>query len=196
VTEETEDKPLPKLQRRHKLFCDHYLTGMTGSDAYRQIEPDAGQGRARDGAYRILKRPEVKAYLAERRKDLSEATGVRAEQIVRELSMVGFSNIKKLYNEDGSIIPVHLLPDEVAASLSGIDVEALYEGSGKDRIRVGDILKFKAWPKVDALEKLAKILGFMVEKVEVTDEQPPIIQLVAYPEDATEDPVPSKPPAT
>lgn len=191
-----EDEPeSKKLTRFEKLLADEFLTGLTATEAYARTArgKKCTRQQAKSRASRILLNPHVAAYIRERQKNLSQATGIRAEQIARELSMVGFGNIKRLFNEDGTLIPVHLLPQDVAAFLAGIDVETLYDGSGKDRLAVGNIVKFKTFAKVEALEKLAKLLGFMTEKVEVINETPPIIQLVGYDDEPADDQVPAKP---
>jgi len=180
--------PLKKLNRREQRLADLVLTGLKGAQALRQMNaksqiPRTPQQLA-DSAYRMLALPHVKAYMAERRKDLSDATGVTAEQIVREVSLVGFGNLKSLYNEKGELTAIDQLPEDVSAMLAGIEVEELFEGRGEEREHVGRLRKVRAWPKVEALEKLAKMLGFLKDKVEIDlNAPPPIINILPY-EDA------------
>lgn len=195
MSEDGESKPKPKLSRLERIVADEFLTGVSAGDAYRRTNRKCTKDQARKRAHNILRKPHVAEYVATGQMDRSKATGIRAEQIARELALLAFGNIKRLYNEDGTLIPVHLLPDDISACLSGVDVEGLYHGSGKDRTQVGDILKFKIASKIDALEKLAKLLGFMTEKVEINNASPPIIQLVGYDDEQTDNPVPAKPAA-
>jgi phage terminase small subunit len=186
MTDEAEKPKLPKLNRRELRLCELYLTGLKGVQCLRAMGDKREPHRVTDAAYKMLNRPHVKAYLAERRRDLSEATGVRAEQIVRELAHLGFGNLKSLYNETGNLIAINELPDEASAMLSGIDVEELFEGRGEDREHIGHLRKVRIHNKVDALEKLAKILGFLKEKVEIDLNAPaPVITIMPY-EDADE----------
>ncbi|HEY0684753.1 MAG TPA: terminase small subunit [Steroidobacter sp.] len=187
MTTETSDEAtpaLPKLTRRRQRFADEYLTGVSGAEAMRRIGSKGEPQQLAHRAYRMLQRAEVRAYLTERRKNLSEATQIRAEQIARELSLIAFGNLKSLFNEKGELVRIDQLPDDVAAFVSSIEVEANFEGRGEARTRVGDVLKIKAWNKVEALEKLAKLLGLLKEKVELDllNAPPPVISITPYPD--------------
>ena len=184
--EKVEDTPKAsaKLTRRRRRWADEYLTGVTGAEACRRIGMEGTPQHLADRASRIKRRPEVKAYLEERRKDLSEATQIRAEQIARELSFIAFGSLKNLFDADGNIISVRNLSDEQAAMLSGIDVEAKFEGRGESRVPVGNVLKVRTFNKIDALEKLAKLLGLLKDKVELDmiNTPPPVINISTYPD--------------
>lgn len=77
-------------------------------------------------------------------------------RVLRELAHVAFSDTRKLFAEDGRLKAPHEMDDETAASISGIEVEELFEGRGAEREHVGTLRKVKRWDKVRALETLAK----------------------------------------
>lgn len=182
MTEQAE-KPR-KLTRRKQRFADEYLTGCTGAEALRRIGHKGEPIQLARAAYKWVHDPAVAEYLNERRKDLSASTGIRPEQIARELALVGFANLKSFFNADGSLIPITALSDDQAAALAAMEIEAQFEGRGEARVKVGDVLKVKTWNKVEALEKLAKLLGFMKDKLDIDlNAPPPVIQVVPY-EDA------------
>lgn len=96
----------------------------------------------------------------ERQKLFVQAAENRAEfarqKILREIERLAHSDIRKLYNEDGTLKPVHLWPADVAASVAGLDVEELIERDEQgNAISVGQIKKLKREPKIQALKMLA-----------------------------------------
>ena len=64
-----------------------------------------------------------------------------------------------MFREDGTPIPVHELDANTAAVIAGLDVLEEFEGSGKDRVFVGLVKKYKLADKNAALDKLSKHLG-------------------------------------
>lgn len=177
--QEPAEKPR-KLTRRQQRFADEYLTGVSGAEAQRRIGRKGTAQEQADAAYRMLKLPQVKAYIEERRKNLSEATGVRAEQIVRELSLIGFGSLKDLFHEDGRLKQMQEITADQAAMLASVEVEKLYSDA------LGTVTKIRAWNKKEALELAAKILGFLREKVDIDlNAPPPIINIMPY-DDADE----------
>lgn len=88
------------------------------------------------------------------------------ERFLLELKRIGLSDIRKIFKEDGSILPAHKWPSEVAAYVSSIEVVEEFEGSGKDKEQVGWNKKVKLWNKERALELLGKNLHLFMDKVE------------------------------
>lgn len=89
------------------------------------------------------------------------------EMVLKELRAIGFSDIRELYREDGSLKPPHEWPEKTAAAVSGLDVDELFEGVGKERQQIGFVKKVKLWEKTKALELLGKNMKMFVERVDV-----------------------------
>lgn len=92
----------------------------------------------------------------------------RYEKIMREFETAGFSDLRQLFKPDGSMLPPHEWPDGAAAAVASIEVDELFEGTGKDREQIGITRKVKLWDKTKSLESLAKILGKFVTKTDVS----------------------------
>ena len=90
------------------------------------------------------------------------------ETILRELRRLGLSDIRKLYNEDGSLKLPKDWDAETASAVAGLEVDELFEGTGREREQVGHTKKVKMWDKVSALEKLGKNLKLFTERHEHT----------------------------
>jgi phage terminase small subunit len=146
-----------RLKRRQRRFVDEYLLGRKGTEAIKAI---GFKGRRPDlAASKLLALPEVRAAVDERRAVLCEAVGLRQEMVVREMMAIGFSDVRQLFNEDGTLRPISELPDEAARAIAGVDVEDILTGRGKKLKRRSQMRKVKLWDKVKALSDLSRISG-------------------------------------
>lgn len=120
---------------------------------------------------RLLKRVDVKARLkaAKDRRLAAAAKGlevgeIAVDRIYLELARLAFSDVRRLYNEHGHLLPVHEWPDDVAASVIGVETvdQNLVAGDGViDRVH-----KVRRADKVAALKLLAQAKGMLAEKIE------------------------------
>lgn len=150
-----EDGSVPLANVRHELFCQLMVRGLTGRDAFAQAfgrevphGTDKGTQDAFDGeVWRLRHRVEV-----ERRMDwmlrqaAMQAVGT-AERWLQEVAAVAFSSPACLFDSDGKMVDVQLLPPAVQAAIASVEVDEY----GK--------VKVKFWDKLGALEKLGKHLG-------------------------------------
>ena len=90
-----------------------------------------------------------------------------AESVLDELARVGFSDMRKVFSPDGGLLPVGEWPEDIARAVSSVEVEELFEGSGKDREQVGWTKKVKLWPKTEALSLLGKNLKLFTDVIDV-----------------------------
>jgi phage terminase small subunit len=89
----------------------------------------------------------------------AKAAGLDVDRSLREIARVAYGDVRKLYREDGSLIPVHELDADTAAMVASIEHEDEYAGRGENRSIVGRTTKVKTWSKVEALEKASKVHG-------------------------------------
>lgn len=102
-------------------------------------------------AYKLMKRPHVRAAIDKRLAALAEKIEATAERTLLELARVAFFDIRKLYHEDGKLKAIHELDADAAAAVASIE-------------RVGGaVAKLKAHSKVPALDALAKHFGLFKE---------------------------------
>ena len=121
-------------------------------------------GRAAEKAgERASKDVVVQGLIAEATKKAAQASYLQVELTLREISRAAYFNPKKLYDEAGHLIPVHNLPDEVAAALHSLEELEEFEGHGDGRRKVGTIKKVRWLNKLDALEKAMRYHGLYKE---------------------------------
>jgi len=155
------------LTDKQELFCSEYLVDLNASGAARR----AGYSLDTAGAigWENLKKPEIQARIQEMRDAIGKGFNITKEKLAQELSRIAFSDIRKIFKEDGSLKSCDEWDDDTAAVVAGIDTEELFEGTGKDRERIGFTKKVKIWEKTKAIESLVKLMGYAAPvKSEVT----------------------------
>ena len=74
-----------------------------------------------------------------------------------EIARIAFQDVRKFFNEDGNLVPIHELDDDAAAAIAGMDIDELWaKDENGDSSQVGVTKKIKRFDKTKALEMLAK----------------------------------------
>lgn len=169
------------LNDQQVLFAMRYVEySFNGARAAK--EAGYSEKSAREQASVLLTNPNIQALIERLKKDIGLVIGVSAYKIAREYAKIGFANVKTIFKEDGSLLNPNEMPEDVAANISSIQIDELTEYQGKDigRVQIGFTKKLRFFPKVDALDKLARMIGADgVTKVANTDKdgndvQPPL----------------------
>ena len=149
--------PLPT---KWEHLCQHYV--MHGSIL--KATKDLKMGRVT--VSKLLRDPRIAKRIQEIQAAEFQDLGITAERVKEELARVAFASAAGLFDEEGRLIPVHELPDDVAATITGIDVE-IQQKMRKDadgNLVAEDVVtkKIKRADKMAALALLArhfKIVG-------------------------------------
>ena len=112
-------------------------------------------------ASRLVKKSQVLEAIEKKRSERLRKIGVHADRALTEIARVAFSDLRNLYEEDGSLKLPHKWSDEAAGAVAGVDVVEEFEGKGKDRTLIGYTKKVRTYDKVRALELLSKHLGII-----------------------------------
>lgn len=152
-----DQKKPTKLTAKQRAFCEEYLIDLNASQAAMR----AGYSKKTSPAIGTenLHKPLIAAYIAAELKKRSEATGITAERVLREMGRIAFADIREFYKEDGSLKSVTELGDDAAAAMAGMDIEELFDFSDRKKTQVGIVKKIKLHAKVTALDQLARHLG-------------------------------------
>jgi phage terminase small subunit len=84
----------------------------------------------------------------------SKRTEVAADRALLEIARVGFSDLRRLFDEHGRLKPPHEWDDDTAASVASIEIATRNMGDGT----IEYIRRIKFWDKGKALEQLSKHL--------------------------------------
>lgn len=146
-----------KLQPKQELFCKEYLIDFCGKQA--AIRAGYSKKTANEQASKMLTNANIQTQIAKLSQKRNDKLDLSAEKIGREYKRIGFFDVRKLYDENGNLTPIHLLDDETAAAVCSVDYDEIY--SNKENI--GKTTKIKTNSKISALEALSKHIGFFKE---------------------------------
>lgn len=89
------------------------------------------------------------------------------ERCLQELRSIATVDIRQAYNEDGTLKRITEMPADVAAALSNVECDELFEGVGAERELIGYTRKVKFWDKAKAIELFMKKHGLLIERKQV-----------------------------
>jgi phage terminase small subunit len=150
------------LTAAQEAFARGVATGESQAEAYRMAYPKSRAWKpeaVHQAGAKLMANPNVSARVRAL-KDAAAARAVitSAEVLKMAANLVRF-DVRRLYREDGSPIPIHELDAETASAIQGVDIHEEYAGQGAERVFVGYTKKYKVADKNAALEKLFKHFG-------------------------------------
>ncbi len=154
------------LSPKQERFIEEYLLDLNAKQA--AIRAGYAPGSAEVQGSRLLRIDKVRHIIDERKSARAEKFSISAERVLGELKLLATCDIGGAFNTDGSLKPLHEIPEEVRRAISGVEVDELYEGHGKEREQVGYTRKVKFWSKPDCLIALGKHLKLFTERIEHT----------------------------
>lgn len=145
-----------------RLFIEAFIAnGGNGTQA--AITAGYAASRAKQQAFRLMKMQDVKDALRERQDKLARKHELTTESVIAELSKIVHADPRRMFADNGTILPVKDWPDDVAGMVASVEVDELFDGTGKDRTWTGYTKKVKLWDKNSAIEKAMKHLGLFAE---------------------------------
>lgn len=150
-----------RSQQAKELFCREYVVDRNGKRA--AIAAGYSARTAAQKASTMLNEPAVQERIRQLTKRQLDKADITAERVMLELARLAFADIRKLYDDQGTLIPVDQLDDDTAATIAGLEVEIKTErGAGEASEVITRTAKIRRSDKVAALGVLArhfKIVG-------------------------------------
>ena len=157
------------LTPKQKIFADEYLIDLNATKAYKVAYTSCKKDdSAAVNGSKLLRNTKVAEYIRERMKEREKRTEITQDRVLQELAKLGFSDIRKLFDDSGKPLDIAGLDNETAACISGLEVMDVYEGAGEDKEFVGYVKKYKLSDKLNALELLGRHLGMFKDRVELS----------------------------
>lgn len=107
-----------------------------------------------------IKRQEVEKTSAESANRL----GITRDAVLARLWAISNGNLQDCFHGESTLIPVTQLPREVAGLLASVEIDELFEGTGKNRTRVGETKKVKLLDPLRAIDMINKMQGWYKEE--------------------------------
>jgi len=167
---------MKKLTAKQQVFVQEYLVDLNATQA--AIRAGYSPKSARAYGAENLTKPDIAAALQEAMQKREERTEITQDMVLREYAKLAFLDPRRFYDDDGNLLPVKDLPDDVAAALASMEV--VFERDGEDdkgRPQFAAVRKIKFSDKKAALDSIARHLGMFKDKTELTGDFP-VLNLV------------------
>lgn len=148
------------LTERQERFAQEYLVDLSSTAAAERV---GYTGRTAENVGRNLaKDPIVKKRIEDLAGARAQKTGLTAEYVINGLMRIAGVDVRQLHDQDGKLLAIQDLPDDVAHAVSSIDIyKDFTEG-----VEIGETKRFKMHDKMKAYELLGKHLKLFTEKIE------------------------------
>ena len=155
---------------KQKKLAVALAKGMDRKDA--MLEAGYAKSQAIKCLKSVVEHPVVVTLASHYAEQAIKKNEVSVERVVEEVCRVVLTDIRAAFDENGNLLDIHSLPDDIARSISRIEVFEEYRGKGDERESIGQTKKLQFWNKLDAIEKLAKIKGWYAPEKHVHDVNP------------------------
>lgn len=150
------------LNCKQRLFVSAYVRTRNATQA--AIEAGYSEKAANPQGARLLANASIRAAIDDQIGAIEAASLITTERVLREYARIGFFDPRKLYDESGNLKKITDLDDDTAAAITGIDVVSI----GNSENGIGELKKIRFEQKKGALDSIAKILGMMIERRELS----------------------------
>ena len=116
----------------------------------------------------MLKDVKILAEINKRGAEQSQRLGITADRVMLEYERLALLDVADLFNPDGSMKRLDEMPEDARRAISGMELREMQPLETPDGPIAVQLRKIKLVDKKGALDSLAKIMGLMKDKVEVT----------------------------
>lgn len=109
------------LNEKQARFVAEYMIDLNATQAATRAGYSAKTAYAI--GHELLKKPEIQAALTAAMDDRSERTQITADRVLEELARIGFADIRKLFDEDGSLRDVADMDPDTVAAIASIELQ-------------------------------------------------------------------------
>ena len=148
---------------KHEKFAQEYCVDFNGTQA--AIRAGYSKRTARQQASVLLTKPNIAARVKElATKDITKVE-MNPERIIRELAFLGTADVSKAFDDEGNLLPIHEIPEDVRRAIAGFELVEERDENGEGTGHMTKKVKF--WDKNTSLLGLAKVFKMLTDKVEV-----------------------------
>lgn len=151
-----------RLTPKQAAFVAEYIIDWNGSKA--AVRAGYSEKTSRQIAEEMLSKPHIMAAIQEQVKARESRTLVTQDRVLLEIARLAFNDPRRAFDENGDLLPIKQWPDDVAAAISSIEIDAICDGDG---MVIGHTKKVKFWDKGKQLELAGRHLQMFTDKINV-----------------------------
>lgn len=145
------------LNARQRAFVTAFLQDPQHRQKEAAIKAGFSVKTASMAGSRIYADKRVRAEIDRRLKEIENKADVTVSDVIKELKLLAFVDIRKAFGPDGKLLPIEKLPDDVAHAIMSIDDGGVM---GEQKIRFNS--------KTASLELLGRYLKMFIDRIEHT----------------------------
>lgn len=143
----------PPLSAREIRFCQFWVE--TGNATRSYIEagfPHASENAAAVGARKLLRKAQIRAYIRQLQTEAADAAKLSVTNIAQGIYRDANADRRRLFGPNGEMLPPSQWPDDVAATIQGIECEEIEQRDPQtgEMIRIGYKWKVKTTDRLRA----------------------------------------------
>jgi phage terminase small subunit len=148
---------------KQNKFAAEYLVDQNGVEAARRAGYTGSDKTLAAMASENLTKPEIRAAIDESLRRRNERVEVKADDVLRELCRIAFSDIGQAFDEKGQLRPLHEMPLDVRRAIAAVETVTVGDQDGAPVV----LRKVKFWNKNQGVDTLMKHLGLLIERKQV-----------------------------
>ena len=152
------------MNAKQQRFVEEYIHDLNATAAAER----AGYKQPHVQGPRLLGNVRVAAAIAAAQQARSQATGITAERILKELECLANSDLGDILDFSGDkpkLKPANQIPERARRAIASVKIKRQIEGTGDDAREV-EVIEFKLWDKPGSITKAMQHLGMLIEKHE------------------------------
>jgi phage terminase small subunit len=114
----------------------------------------------------LLQNPAVSLRIEHLQELAQRRNEVTVDRVIAEYAKLAFLDIRKAFDGDGNLKPIHEMDDDTAAAIAGIEVDVKSTSVDGEALQTSKIHKLKLSDKKGSLDSLAKTMGMFVDRHE------------------------------
>ena len=176
--ERNEDYYREHLVRKQFLLAKEYVLCNNGTEAYLKVYPTNNRKTAGNNFNHIFRTNlAFREFVTMLQKQAEREVDVSLADVVREEKCLAYSDIRRLFSEEGTPLAPHELPEDIARAVASFEIfqKDLLDSDG-NVYATETTYKYKLWSKPNSIERLEKHLGFF-EKDNLQKKQEIVVHL-------------------
>ena len=177
---------MPNLTPKQLRFCEEYLVDLNATQA--ALRTGYSKNTANEQGSRLLANVKIQAYISDLKAQRSKRTEISADRILRELAIVGLSDIRHYFENGWEVRDIDDIPDVQSKAIQKVKkkTRTTIKGRGDDQTtETITEVEIGLYDKLSALEKIGRHTSFF-EPQQGGDEIPtPTKQIEPSPDGGT-----------
>jgi phage terminase small subunit len=140
--------------QHHRFIANYVARPHNAASAY--IAAGFSPGGARQSVHKLLRDPMIQAEIKRLIEEKHKALHMDVDEILARAAMLARIDVAALYDENGALRPIHELDESASIAISGIEVQEITSGTGKNAKVIGSLKKVRLRDPMAAIRLLAE----------------------------------------